>query len=346
MAVFKCKTGCFIGVVCFICLLWVDSTPALEPEANAVFVRVIDVGAGLCCVVKMPGDRYMIYDAGNYRDRGALTFSKISQIIPEGATIEFLVLSHSDADHLGAVDEICDAYKVRKVIESGYQRTTSTWSEAETAIGLEREIDECLDINLRFFEFPPGATYRFGESFVTMVFGLHRPPPEWDALGLSDSEEKNAGSIVIRIQYKGKSILFTGDFVGRKINDPVNVCIAAEKEMVDNSPVINIDSDVIIAPHHGADNGSSTDFIKKVSPEYVIFSAGHDYEHPRASTAKRYLDNGVQLSKMFRTDRGDDEGSSEWNHLRQAGNHDSAGDDDVDILIREDGSLIVEYRNP
>jgi len=37
-----------------------------QPGPNDVFVRVVDSGAALCCVVKMPGNRFMIYDAGNY----------------------------------------------------------------------------------------------------------------------------------------------------------------------------------------------------------------------------------------------------------------------------------------
>ena len=51
------------------------------------------------------------------------------------------------------------------------------------------------------------------------------------------------------------------------------------------------------------------------------------------------------LDHMLRTDRGDDEGSSEWDHGRTAGYKDRAGDDDIDILIRASGELIVEYRN-
>ena len=45
--------------------------------------------------------------------------------------------------------------------------------------------------------------------------------------------------------------------------------------MVEMAPVITIDSDVMIAPHHGGGNGSSTKFIEAVSPKYVIFPAGH-----------------------------------------------------------------------
>ena len=45
---------------------WMNHSHALQPEPNAVFARVIDSGAALCVVVAMPGDHYMIYDAGNY----------------------------------------------------------------------------------------------------------------------------------------------------------------------------------------------------------------------------------------------------------------------------------------
>ncbi|MDR4507397.1 MAG: hypothetical protein MRJ65_04010, partial [Candidatus Brocadiaceae bacterium] len=120
--------------------------------------------------------------------------------------------------------------------------------------------------------------------------------------------------------------------------------ISAEKYMVDNSGFIPIDSDVLIAPHHGADNASSVRFIKAVSPDFVIFSAGHKYSHPRASTAKRYIDNGVNQNKIFRTDFGDDEGGQEWDFGEISGHKDPVGDDDVDVLILSDWTIRVEYR--
>jgi hypothetical protein len=103
-------------------------------------------------------------------------------------------------------------------------------------------------------------------------------------------------------------------------------------------------SDVIIAPHHGADNASSTKFIEAVSPDFVIFSAGHRHHHPRASAVKRYINNGVNQNNIFRTDLGDDEGGEEWDFGRISGHKDPAGDDDVDILIRPNGEIVVDYR--
>jgi competence protein ComEC len=140
--------------------------------------------------------------------------------------------------------------------------------------------------------------------------------------------------------------LFTGDAVGRHLGDPDDALLGSERVMVESAHVIPINSDVLVAPHHGADNGSSTAFIQAVDPEWVIFPAGHDHEHPREATAQRYLAHGVSLNNIFRTDLGDDEGGTEWDHGRINGNTDPAGDDDVDILIRSTGEIIVEYRNP
>ncbi|MGD9369085.1 MAG: hypothetical protein PVH87_25490 [Desulfobacteraceae bacterium] len=332
------------GVI-FVLAMTCTAAFGLNPEPAAVFVRVIDVGAGLCCVVKMPGDHYMVYDAGDYPEQGKVAFDGIAQLVPQGQPIELLVLSRSDSDHHGAVKRIFDHYTVKKVIRSGLERETQTWQRSNAAIKAARQAKKTRDINLKYYEFPPGATYRFGDVFVTFVCGFYAPPSDWNINPQTHmSEFRNAGSIAIRLQYKGKSILFTGDAVGRHIGDPDNALMATEKFMIANSAVIPIDSDVLIAPHHGADNGVSAAFIAAVSPQYVIFSAGHKYEHPRAAAANRYLVRGLSTDYMFRTDLGDDEGQDEWAFGRIQGHTDKAGDQDIDILIRPDGNVVVAYR--
>ncbi|WP_438479706.1 ComEC/Rec2 family competence protein [Oleiharenicola lentus] len=313
--------------------------------AQELTVRVVDVGAGECVVVKAPAKdgkpRYMVYDAGN----GKTAFDTIQDIIPSGSTIELLVLSHSDADHLGAVPEILDDYRVKRIIHSGYRRTTDTWKAANQAILDEEKYDGAKNIDLSQTELVPGSSFRIGDATAVMVSGFHKPPADWDIK--TQGEERNAGSVVVRLVYGKKSVLLCGDAVGRHIEDADDVCLAAEKFMVDNAEAVTIDSDVIVAPHHGADNGSSTPFIEAVSPEYVIFPAGHKHQHPTKSAAQRYLAAKVSLQKIFRTDRGDHEkGPFEWDHQRKDGESDRPGDDDVEIKITATGALAVKYLNP
>jgi len=335
---------------CFLFLfLLTEKTPALEPEAGAVFARVVDVGAGLCCVVKMPGNHYMLYDAGN----GHSAEAKIRELIPTNSTIDLMVLSHSDTDHLGAVPFVCKNYAVKRVIYSGLPKPasltsstpTSAWREAVKAIKKEVASDGCDEFSLATRDLTPGKTYQMEDVKVTMVFGLHEPPPEWDFSPKRHSSEYwNSGSIVARLEFKGRSILFCGDSVGRLIGDAKTNCIAAEHAMVLHDGTVPLRSDIIIAPHHGADNGSSLDFIQHVKPTFVVFSAGARFGHPRAATAKRYLDEGVSLTKMFRTDLGDKRRKGEWDQGNNSHGH-ANGKGDVDILIDKNGKETVAYRN-
>jgi competence protein ComEC len=314
--------------------------PLVAQPQDEVYVRLVDVGAGLCCIASIPGGHHVVYDAGNYESQGKRV-EAVEELIPEGEDIDLMVLSHSDSDHLGAVPEICERYSVKRVWRGGGPRTSNTWKLADEAVRLERE-EGCDDMNLMDQTVLPGSTLRIGDAFVTMVCGFHEPPGNWDLQ--NESERQNAGSIVVRLEYAGRSVLFCGDTVGRHIGSPNSALIAAERFMVEMTPAVRLDSDAIVAPHHGADNGSSTAFIQAVSPEFVVFSAGHKYEHPRQAAAERYLANGIELGNMFRTDLGDDEGAKEWAHGREPGHNDPVGDDDVEIVIREDGSMICRYR--
>jgi len=55
---------------------------------------------------------------------------------------------------------------------------------------------------------------------------------------------------------------------------------------------------------------------------------------------------GIDSTRIFRTDRGDDEGVDEWDYGREAGSSDPIGDDDVEILLRADKPVEVVYRKP
>ena len=75
----------------------------------------------------------------------------------------------------------------------------------------------------------------------------------------------------MRLEYKGFSVLFTGDAVGRHEGVPQTASpIATEAYLIANQAQWPIKSDVMIAPHHGSDDGSSLDFIKSVAPRYLF----------------------------------------------------------------------------
>lgn len=313
---------------------------------------VADTGPGLCTVTTIPsedGPKYIVYDTGHWK--GKTAFQRLSSKIPKDAVVDWLILSHSDADHLAATDELFKWCKIKRVVFGTMERDTDTWENANEAIEKAVAAGKTTRFTAEDPEVAPGKTYPVGDASLTFVCGFNNPPDEWK-LAKSSGEYKNAGSVVVRVDYSGKSILFTGDAVGRLIGHDEEECIATEKFMVDNQATASIDCDVLLAPHHGADNGSSKAFIKAVSPKYVIFSAGHDHEHPTKSAARRYTKAGIRLKNMYRTDLRDDEPPKkpgkpmyEWKYKRKKNHVDPVGDDDVTVRIK-DGAIGIEQGPP
>jgi competence protein ComEC len=201
-------------------------------------------------------------------------------------------------------------------------------------------------INLGTEPLIPGAKLNLGTANILAVRGYNSWPHQDDG-HLSVAELRNVISIVLRLTFQGQSILFTGDTVGRDMQiDDDSQCKYAEKLMVDNAAEVPIDARVIIAPHHGSETSGSTCFLEAVNAEFAIFSAGHTFDHPRAGAVNRYLDAGVIAAKVYRTDRGDDEGINESPLQRVSNCKDRSGDDDVEIVIHQDGSVELEYRLP
>jgi beta-lactamase superfamily II metal-dependent hydrolase len=311
---------------------------ALTLEDDDVYVRVVDVGPGLCAVIRAPDDHFMVFDAGHWN--GQHCINAVRELVT-GDSIDLMVISHSDADHLGDAARILGEKRVRQTILAGEVRDTASWRSLVDA--LAEEVKEGGSVhNLQSVPLVPGTTLPLGEAIITLVAGW----PVWTDPGPTESERRNAISVVVRLDYRSRSVLFTGDTVGRRLADLDDACKDAEKVMVDrhNAGQVSLKSDVLIASHHGGNNGSAKCFIQAIDPQFVIFSAGHDHQHPTHAAATRFLTHGLSASRLFRTDFGDDEaGAFEWKVNSVTGCSDPAGDDDVEIALRAAGTVEVDY---
>lgn len=308
-------------------------------QASAeVRTRIIDTGPGLATVTRFPDGSIMVFDTGHWTYQGKV-FREFQDFIGDD-DIDLLVVSHGDGDHLSATDELFQEYRIHRVLRTGQERDGTNWKNHDKAIRDAAAVGSTHDMNLAEVQVPHGTTFRFGAATVTYLAGFHEPPASW---GLTDGEYLNGNSIVLRVSYRGRAILFTGDAVGRKERSAQNSpAIATEKFLISNAAIRPIDSDVLIAAHHGGDDASSEQFINEVTPAWVIFSAGHKHGHPMASTAERFIDAGISPECLLRTDRGDNEGGAEWSY-GSTGVRDIVGDDSIDIVVSSSGSVSVKY---
>lgn len=324
-----------------------------------VYIRVVDVGNALCVVIKTPDGHSMLYDAGDrYTEE---CFNAVKEIVGKDK-LDLIVLSHSDTDHIGEIPDILPAYPPEQLIYTGRQGTAlkDVWPAVVKALSIfeknAKTQGKKLIRNLRDDPLPNTLKPQqapleipLGSAKATFVAGWYNwPYGNEPKASLSLAEKNNVVSIVVKFTYAGKSVLLTGDTIGRKAGDDADACRYAEKWMAEQGNV-PLKSDVLIGEHHGGDNSSAPCFIKAVQPDYVVFSAGRlQHKHPRASAAERYLNASPKISAdhIFRTDRGDDQGALEWDYLRQPKCKDKAGDDDVEIVMYGDPNkdVRVQYR--
>lgn len=328
--------------------------PRFWTNGSEVEITVIDVDAGMSAFIRLPNGKNVVYDAGLYNR----AYDYIKSRLRLKSEIEFLILSHTDADHWGSAKEIIENYTVKNIIRTDYRanKRSETLKDGVKAIN---KIDHSFnDLNLSVKQISPGSII-YDKDGIQLYFlaGFGELPEEWK--GLTVSKKNNGVSIVVKLVYGDHSIIFTGDAVGRK--DGKNGCIATEEFMLKELAELDsatdeivdpglLDADVLIAAHHGADNGSCSNFIEAVSPQYVVFPSGHNNHHPNLSTAKRfYEDYKLPKNNIYRTDTYDREPGGqkdyqkEWNYPYTSNDQDIPGDDHVRIVFPKKGNIKIGY---
>lgn len=314
--------------------------PTSAQPPDSLYIRIVDVGPGLCVLTVIPPETFFVYDAGHWQ--GGRCLAAALELAPHDE-VHLMILSHSDGDHVGDAAELLGAFTVHQVIHTGSEREDAgNWRAMMDSIASEVRHQQASVRSLATIPIVPGETLKLGDATLTLIAGWH----EWPEPGLSEAESRNAISIVTRLDYAGRSVLLTGDTIGRRLRDDPDACKDAEALMVSRhrQNIVSLAADVLIAPHHGGDNASSHCFLDAVDPLWVVYSAIHDHGHPTETAVERAMHEEVPLERIYRTDLGDDEGDEdEWRDGSIQGCTDPRGDDDVEVVIQENGTVRVGY---
>lgn len=103
-----------------------------------------------------------------------------------------------------------------------------------------------------------------------------------------DYKDVNDDGLVLFIDYNNTELLFTGD-----------LSTESESDMVNNKLVPDVD--ILKVAHHGSKYATSTNFLKKSTPQYSIISVGqNNYGHPNGDVLNRLK---TAKSTVYRTDQ-------------------------------------------
>ena len=246
-----------------------EETAAKAPDTSkpegTLEVHYIDVGQGDATLIKC-GSHAMLIDGGN-NNKGTTVQLYLKKQGVE--SLDYVIGTHPDADHIGGLDVIVYKYNCDTVIMPDYEKDTKTYQEL---------VDVIHDKNMKITYPVVGEQYALGEAKFTII------APNSNSYG----GNANDYSVAILLEYGKNRFLFTGDAEE-----------ASEAEMLTNG--IDISADVYKVAHHGSRSASTQEFLNAVHPKYAVISCGegNSYGHPHAEVLNRLRSMGVEV---FRTD--------------------------------------------
>jgi competence protein ComEC len=238
---------------------------------EAVRVTVLAAGQGDAIVVELPKGRTLVVDTGPpakgqrrpTSERVLIPFLKQRRI----RSIDRLIISHPHGDHAGGLAELARRIRIEEAWWTGEEREAPPETLAALASMKTRVIS---------------STCTEDQDGVTLeVLGPLEPAAR--------AKKVNDGSLVFRLRYQGRAILFSGDAE-----------LAEERALVDRcAPCLR--ADVLKLGHHGSKTSTSERFLEAVQPKIAVASLGRGnrFGFPHREVMERLEDRDIEL---FRTD--------------------------------------------
>ena len=235
-----------------------ETTRAAAQDPNditdgEVTVHVMDVGEGLSVLIDNKDQEFLI--DGGYAKYGKSISEYIGDYVD--GPIEYVVATHSHADHVGGLAQIYKDYDALHTIY-GDRGTSNQFKAYEN--GAKNEPDAS-------YEEDENETLALGEGVNVKIIDT-----------VDGDKNTNNNSVVMLFDILGEKVLVTGD-----AEDKV------EKLFADKIGEV----DIYVVAHHGSETSSSQILLDKIKPTYgLISSAGPDYSYhnPDPAVIKR-LDN-------------------------------------------------------
>ncbi|MFH1714074.1 MAG: ComEC/Rec2 family competence protein [Candidatus Nealsonbacteria bacterium] len=264
----------FILIVIFILNLFAWSKVYFLLQPETVKVLFFDVGQGDSIFIETPEGHQMLIDGGP----GIAVLEKLGKVMPFwDRTIDLVILTHPEYDHLSGILEVLKNYKVENILWTGVKRDTAEFQEW---LGLIKEEGANIYIAQAGQRISWG-TFEKEKEYLDVLFPL-------DNLEGRELKSANNSSVVIKLVFWENEFLFTSDIEA-----------VIERKLLREG--VDVNSDVLKVAHHGSKTSSLAEFIEKVSPEVAVIQVGSEnfYGHPATETLEVLENYGINI---FRTD--------------------------------------------
>jgi competence protein ComEC len=246
---------------------------ALTQPDDKLHVSILDVGQGDAILIQTPNGQDILIDGGPDPQKINLELSK--KLSFWDRTIDLVVCTQPQADHVTGLVEVLQRYKVKQVLDPGIPYETFIYQEWLRLIQ-----DKGIVYNVT----RAGQEIDLGNGIKLEV--LHPPTSLW--AGTSDDVDNNGA--VLSLSWNKVSFLFTAD-----IREEVEFKLIGQRA--------NLRSTVLKVAHHGSKTSTSLQFLAAVDPEVAVISVGEDnpFGHPSPEVWERLIGR-LGEDNVYRTD--------------------------------------------
>ena len=233
--------------------------PYRGDETRAFELHVLAVGNGSATILTTPDRHALVFDAGTLSnwDLGVAVARGLKAL--RVRTLDLITVSHANFDHYSGIPSLLESVSADALLVSEY-------------FPLER--DRHPSVRLWYQLLGSNArTIRttLGGRQIPLSDELRRAGVSievlWPPAGLS-AWKPNDRSLVLRLTIGDHTLLLPGDIE----RDAMGALLESAQD-----GLVDLESDVLIAPHHGSIAGGVTSaFYAAVAPQVVIVSSGRD----------------------------------------------------------------------
>ncbi len=253
------------GMVIFIICMFISSF-----KPSVFNITMLDVGQG-DSVVGIDKDGTFLIDGG-----GTNGFSTGENIVlpylkSKGIkSLDFVFISHNDVDHIKGIIDILDKIHIKNL----FLPINNSLDE-----NYKKLLNIAKDKDIPIYYLKAGDRLTLGKN---IKFDVLHPREDFN------EQDDNNNSIVLKLEYKKHSMLFTGDIEKE-----------AEAFLIKNN--VDLSANILKVAHHGSKTSTTSEFIDNVEPSVALISCKKDnkYNHPSKETLKTLNENNI---KIYRTD--------------------------------------------
>lgn len=278
------KKNCAISLITVVMLIAAGGVLLIHPLSD-LEIRNVDVGQGDCCLIWGSDVPTVMIDGGS-SDIKNVAANRIIPVLKANRIrcIDHCFITHPDSDHINGVIEMLESPSCFISIKRVYINHTAV-DKADSPANYERLVAAAKKRGTKIVYVRAGDRLSFGNVRLFAV-----SPLEGKQAFYADT---NDASTVLYIQYD--------DDDGRKVFSGLvtgDIGEGAEKLIAGSLSDITY----LKVAHHGSRYSSSGDFLRRVTPDISVISAGVDnsYGHPHDETLSRLSSAGTRI---YRTDK-------------------------------------------